>query len=182
MGSRTRGTRTACRCPIKALSVQDGGGALSWELLGARSSHFGLALTSTRPRTPRSIARRPSAAARQALPSDAPPGVSWRLRPAGLPCSSSCSVRLAVVLAPKAEAVGFLPQTSPWATCLPWPLDSGAAGSPQAPGQSWLQRPTQPAPSGPGYLEPLPAPCLALNDPMAQAPATGQVSACSPRP
>lgn len=76
MGSRTRGTRTACRCPIKALSVQDRGGALSWELLGARSSHFGLALTSTRPRTPRSIARRPSAAARQALPSDAPPGVS----------------------------------------------------------------------------------------------------------
>lgn len=147
-----------------------------WSFWKPGSSHFGLALTSPRPRTTSNPGQRPSIHHRV---SSRACRCAWAGRGWGCACCVCVCVRVCgaspahaqqaspaaahaqwvwqLCLHQRLEAVGFLPQTSP----RPWPCPSGTTRLNRA-GPSTSPRPW-PTPSSPGASRA--PPCLALNDP-----------------
>lgn len=166
------------------------------------SRHFGLALTGTQPRTTEAQCRGPAP-----VPGSGPecadvPG------PAVCVCARVCTcvaspahAQLASPAATHAqwvwqlcwhqrlEAVEFLPQTSPRPQPCPSYWTLGQLGATRLLSRAGRSTPPGPHPQILGCHKPLPAPCLALNDPAAQSAClaqthkgSGQVSTCCPPP
>lgn len=173
------GARAACRCPINAHSVQDEDDALSQELLEAWLSP----LWSSAHRHPAQNHWKPSAEAQhpslgQVLSVQMCLGrlcVRARVHVCGQPgpCSASPAATHAqwvwqLCWHQRLEAVGFLPQTSPRPQPCPSHWTLGQPGATRLLSKAGRSTPPGPHPQILGCHEPLPAPCLALNDPAAQ--------------